>query len=95
MSVDIYDSEKAAIRLQETVNDGDEVPNPIVEGDHWKLGSSLKLMSTREWEAEQMTNPAFRHFELKLVSFWREYLLNEQLLQPIEVSRDGLGIYVV
>ena len=51
MLFDIYDSEKAAICLQETANDGNELLKPIVERDHWKLGSWLKVMSVHEWEA--------------------------------------------
>ena len=70
MSVDIYDSEKPAIHLQESVNYGNEFPEPIVERDHWKLGSSLKLMSVHKWEAGQVTNPAFCCFGLNRCCSW-------------------------
>ncbi|KIJ48583.1 hypothetical protein M422DRAFT_162395 [Sphaerobolus stellatus SS14] len=88
MAVEQYDSSKVILNQEETENDGEEAPPPVVEGNHWKLGSPLPRVSAREWEISEGANPAFRHFESKLIAFLVEVLAeDDRPPQPILINR--------
>ncbi|KIJ31220.1 hypothetical protein M422DRAFT_267173 [Sphaerobolus stellatus SS14] len=84
MAVDQYDSSRYTMMQEEIENDGEEAPTPLIEGDHWKLGSPLQRISAQEWEPSQTGHSAFRRFESRLTAFLNEVLpADDRPQQPI------------
>ncbi|KIJ33594.1 hypothetical protein M422DRAFT_264356 [Sphaerobolus stellatus SS14] len=84
MAVEHYDRSKEALIEEEIENDGEEAPIPVIEGDHWKLGSPLRRISAREWETVEAGHPAFRRFEARLIEFLDQFLpADDRPTQPI------------
>jgi len=78
MSVDIFDSARAAEISQQNDNDGEAPPDTIVEGSHWKLGARLRLTT-------EISNLAFRHFEKNFLAFLKEHIPGEECHQPVTI----------
>ncbi|KIJ50559.1 hypothetical protein M422DRAFT_245175 [Sphaerobolus stellatus SS14] len=84
MAVEHYDRSKEALIEEEIENDGEEASIPVIEGDHWKLGSPLRRISAREWETVEAGHPAFRRFEARLIEFLDQFLpVDDRPTQPI------------
>lgn len=88
LAIDLYNHAQKAGARKEEENDGGAPPEPVIGGNHWKLGAPLKKISARDWELSQQQNPAFRRFELKLTRFLSEMLSpTEQPSQPLLVCQ--------